>query len=146
MKLFWIRTRAFKVMLRTRKDIKGQKLCNLSKWSYDSCVLHFLLLCLTIVWNCIELQPVVFKLCSRQGKETKGNNYVISQDGVMVLEYCTSSQFAWPLYEVIRNSNHESSGYAPDKENATDRLTDRPTNQPTNQLTDRPPVDCYISP
>jgi hypothetical protein len=61
----------------------------LSKWSYGSCAVHFLLMSLTTVWSCIEFQPVVFKLCSGQGKVTKGNNSVISQDGVVVLVHCT---------------------------------------------------------
>jgi hypothetical protein len=48
-----------------------------------------------VLWkNFFEFQPVVFKLCSGQGKVTKGNNSVISQDGVMVLVHCTLSQCA----------------------------------------------------
>jgi hypothetical protein len=39
------------------------------KWCYCFSALHFLLLCLTIVWSCFELQPVVFKLWSGQKKE-----------------------------------------------------------------------------
>ena len=31
-------------------------------WSYGSCALHFLSLCLTIVWNCFEIQSVLYKL------------------------------------------------------------------------------------
>jgi hypothetical protein len=74
--------------------------------SYDSCAMHFPLLCLTIVWSCFEFQPVVFKLCFGKGKVTKGNNSVITLDRVMVLVFCTSSDGAWPLYEVVLNSNH----------------------------------------
>jgi hypothetical protein len=36
----------------------------LSRWSSGSCVLHFLSMYSTIVWSCIEFQPLVFKLCS----------------------------------------------------------------------------------
>jgi hypothetical protein len=61
------------------------------------------------------IQLVVFKSCSGQGKVPKGSNSVISQDGVMVLMHCTSWQCAWPLYEVIMNSNNKSSSYGPDK-------------------------------
>ena len=41
----------------------------------------------------------------RQGKVTKGNYSVISQDRVMVLVHCTSSHCVWQLYEVVLNSN-----------------------------------------
>jgi hypothetical protein len=79
----------FKLCSVQGKVSKGNN--SLSNWSYGSCALHFLLMCLTTVWSCIEFQPVVFKLCSRQGKVTKGNNSIISQDWVMVLVHWTSS-------------------------------------------------------
>jgi hypothetical protein len=43
----------------------------------------------------------------RQGTVTKGNNYVITL-------HCSSSYCAWPLYEVVLNSNHYFSSYPPD--------------------------------
>jgi hypothetical protein len=56
-----------------------------------------------------------FILCKKQHfRHVKGNVYLISQDGVMVLVQCTSSQCAWPLYEVILYFNHKSSSNGPD--------------------------------
>ena len=56
------------------------------------------------------------KLSYRQGKETKGNNSVITIDRVMVLVHCTSSYCGWQLYEIVLNSNQFFSSYAMDKE------------------------------
>jgi hypothetical protein len=141
---------------------KGSNSITTSGQSYGYCALHFLLLCLTIVWSCFEFQPVLFKLCcghgivskgnnsvicqnyvivfvtalplnvledcmklywiptitlqvmtlqvmvrtkESNGKETKGNNSVITSDIVMVLEHCTFSYCAWPLYKVVLNFN-----------------------------------------
>jgi hypothetical protein len=59
--------------------------------------------------NCMKLYWIPnssFQVMLWTRKSNKGNNSVISQDGVLVLVHCTSSQCAWPLYEVILNSNH----------------------------------------
>jgi hypothetical protein len=51
----------------------------------------------------------------RQGKGTKGNNSINTEDGIIVIVHCTSSHCAWPLYEVVLNSNYWFSSYALDK-------------------------------
>jgi hypothetical protein len=48
-------------------------------------------------------------------KVTKGNNYVISPNRVMVLVDCNLSHRALPLYEVVENFNHYLSSNAVDK-------------------------------
>jgi hypothetical protein len=105
MKFHRIPTNNFQDMHWTIKSNKGQQLLNVSRKIYYFCALRFLWIYLTIEWNCIEFQLVVFKLCSGQeksnGKVTKGNNSIITVDRVMVLVHCTSSYYAWPLYEVV---------------------------------------------
>jgi hypothetical protein len=105
MKFHWIPTINLQVMHWTIKSNKGQKLLDKSRKNYDFCTQCFLSVYLTIVWNSIEFQLVIFKLCSGQeksnGKATKGNNSIISLDRVIVLVHCTSSYCAWSLYQVF---------------------------------------------
>jgi hypothetical protein len=71
MKLYWIPTISLQVMVRTKENngkVTKGKNSEITLDSYHSCTLHFPLLCLTIVWSCIEFQLLVFKLCSGQGK------------------------------------------------------------------------------
>ena len=60
-------------------------------------------LCHCMKFYKILFHPVVFMLCSKQEKVSKGNNSLISFIRVMVLVYCTSSHCALPLYEVLSN-------------------------------------------
>jgi hypothetical protein len=50
----------------------------------------------TLVWNCIEFEPIAYMLCFAT-KVTKGNNSIITLDRVMVLVHCTFSSWAWPM-------------------------------------------------
>jgi hypothetical protein len=76
------------------------------------CALH----CMKLYW--IPKSGVQVMLWTRKnnGKVTKGNNYVITLDRVMLFVHCTYSYCAWLLYEIVFNSNQYFSSYARNKE------------------------------
>jgi hypothetical protein len=51
------------------------------------------------------------------------NYSVINPERVTLLEHCTSSHCASPLYEVAFNSKHKILSYAPDKEKKQRAIT-----------------------
>jgi hypothetical protein len=56
--------------------------------------------CMKLYWIPTVSVQVMLRKKESNGKVIKGNNSVISQDGVMVLVHCTSPYCGWPLYEL----------------------------------------------
>jgi hypothetical protein len=120
MKFLWIPTIYFQVMHWTIKSNKGQKTI---KWVKKELWFLCTALSLNILDHCMKLYWIPtgsFKVMlwtkKSNGKVTKGNNSIITLNRVMVLVHCTSSYCAWPLYEVVLNSNQYFTSYTPDKE------------------------------